>query len=115
MRIPGLRSRQSPVYWTGVFNCFRPVLKRTKPDSNVSLLPPGGASSVPLPFYSSKVPAGFPESEEHTSELQSRGHLVCRLLLEKKKKRRRNNTAGTEKYERTEKHDQWTIGRTHGR
>src|SRR5690625_6472940 len=28
-------------------------------------------------------------SEEHTSELQSRGHLVCRLLLEKKKKRKR--------------------------
>src|SRR5207253_3436012 len=27
-------------------------------------------------------------SEEHTSELQSRGHLVCRLLLEKKNKRR---------------------------
>src|SRR5439155_25143184 len=29
---------------------------------------------------------GGPRSEEHTSELQSRGHLVCRLLLEKKKK-----------------------------
>src|SRR5439155_15525283 len=29
-------------------------------------------------------------SEEHTSELQSRGHLVCRLLLEKKKKRCRD-------------------------
>src|SRR5690625_6669499 len=28
----------------------------------------------------------FVRSEEHTSELQSRGHLVCRLLLEKKKK-----------------------------
>src|SRR5690625_5796184 len=28
-------------------------------------------------------------SEEHTSELQSRGHLVCRLLLEKKKKKTR--------------------------
>src|SRR5207253_11284512 len=28
----------------------------------------------------------FGRSEEHTSELQSRGHLVCRLLLEKKKK-----------------------------
>src|SRR5690625_6101480 len=27
----------------------------------------------------------YPRSEEHTSELQSRGHLVCRLLLEKKK------------------------------
>src|SRR5437870_13189218 len=29
---------------------------------------------------------GDQRSEEHTSELQSRGHLVCRLLLEKKKK-----------------------------
>src|SRR5690625_5915476 len=28
---------------------------------------------------------GRVRSEEHTSELQSRGHLVCRLLLEKKK------------------------------
>src|SRR5690554_7230722 len=31
------------------------------------------------------------ESEEHTSELQSRPHLVCRLLLEKKKKIKRND------------------------
>src|SRR5690606_39335064 len=30
--------------------------------------------------------AGVPRSEEHTSELQSRENLVCRLLLEKKKK-----------------------------
>src|SRR5690625_6719904 len=30
-------------------------------------------------------------SEEHTSELQSRGHLVCRLLLQKKKKERTNH------------------------
>src|SRR5690554_7695117 len=30
-------------------------------------------------------------SEEHTSELQSRPHLVCRLLLEKKKKRYKQN------------------------
>src|SRR5687768_17798620 len=29
-------------------------------------------------------------SEEHTSELQSRLHLVCRLLLEKKKKKQKN-------------------------
>src|SRR5690348_18016145 len=36
-----------------------------------------------------EVPAlleGGPRSEEHTSELQSPVHLVCRLLLEKKKK-----------------------------
>src|SRR2546422_4363626 len=32
-----------------------------------------------------KVPAPGFRSEEHTSELQSRLHLVCRLLLEKKK------------------------------
>src|SRR5437870_9641787 len=31
------------------------------------------------------ISGGMARSEEHTSELQSRGHLVCRLLLEKKK------------------------------
>src|SRR5439155_20878186 len=35
--------------------------------------------SSPMPWCS--------RSEEHTSELQSRGHLVCRLLLEKKKRK----------------------------
>src|SRR5687768_17863190 len=33
-----------------------------------------------------------PRSEEHTSELQSRLHLVCRLLLEKKKQKIRHHT-----------------------
>src|SRR2546429_3999781 len=38
-------------------------------------------------FVLSRVPKeDEPRSEEHTSELQSRLHLVCRLLLEKKKK-----------------------------
>src|SRR2546422_2902204 len=32
-----------------------------------------------------RPPRGVARSEEHTSELQSRLHLVCRLLLEKKK------------------------------
>src|SRR5215510_15262286 len=32
-----------------------------------------------------RQPGTAARSEEHTSELQSRGHLVCRLLLEKKK------------------------------
>src|SRR5437660_8331201 len=31
-------------------------------------------------------------SEEHTSELQSRGHLVCRLLLEKKKNKKKRHS-----------------------
>src|SRR5687768_18152786 len=33
--------------------------------------------------------SSVPRSEEHTSELQSRLHLVCRLLLEKKKKKKK--------------------------
>src|SRR5438105_6045250 len=35
--------------------------------------------------------AGSQRSEEHTSELQSRVDLVCRLLLEKKKKKKKSN------------------------
>src|SRR2546422_3504744 len=35
---------------------------------------------------------GVERSEEHTSELQSRLHLVCRLLLEKKKKTWKSNS-----------------------
>src|SRR5207253_11156405 len=34
-----------------------------------------------------RVAISVNRSEEHTSELQSRGHLVCRLLLEKKKRK----------------------------
>src|SRR5690625_6557830 len=35
-------------------------------------------------------------SEEHTSELQSRGHLVCRLLLEKKKNKHKKHPTTTQ-------------------
>src|SRR2546422_1257782 len=38
------------------------------------------------PFHASSTSKEEERSEEHTSELQSRLHLVCRLLLEKKKK-----------------------------
>ena len=41
-----------------------------------------GANQFPISFYQD----ANNRSEEHTSELQSRLHLVCRLLLEKKKK-----------------------------
>src|SRR2546421_7457391 len=37
-------------------------------------------------------------SEEHTSELQSRSDLVCRLLLEKKKKKKNTSVSETDKY-----------------
>src|SRR5204863_10174121 len=38
-------------------------------------------------FRSARTPECLARSEEHTSELQSRRDLVCRLLLEKKKKK----------------------------
>src|SRR5689334_24386711 len=44
--------------------------------------PDGRAERVPA---SNVVPGMRQRSEEHTSELQSQFHLVCRLLLEKKK------------------------------
>src|SRR5258708_24685729 len=37
------------------------------------------------PFPKCVIEVPFPRSEEHTSELQSPDHLVCRLLLQKKK------------------------------
>src|SRR5207249_11995997 len=40
----------------------------------------------------------FVRSEEHTSELQSRFDLVCRLLLEKKKKKKKKKKNTTKKY-----------------
>src|SRR5256884_7295939 len=45
------------------------------------------AAAVHAPVVKLDSPCGHlsPRSEEHTSELQSRLHLVCRLLLEKKK------------------------------
>src|SRR2546422_5258795 len=47
--------------------------------------PRPGRAAVSLPWSRTFCP--FTRSEEHTSELQSRLHLVCRLLLEKKKKK----------------------------
>src|SRR5436305_10991004 len=43
--------------------------------------------SVRIPRRINQQSKGEGRSEEHTSELQSRPHLVCRLLLEKKKKK----------------------------
>src|SRR2546422_7312922 len=60
--------------------------------------PPATASRSSAPRSGSTSIRPTPErslhsrSEEHTSELQSRLHLVCRLLLEKKKKTKKLNT-----------------------
>src|SRR5690554_7298961 len=49
----------------------RPYAEAMANGEKINKCPPGGESTI--------------RSEEHTSELQSRPHLVCRLLLEKKK------------------------------
>src|SRR5947209_17973082 len=56
------------------------------PDEVFRVLDPPAGSTI---FYEVKLPVSekdLQRSEEHTSELQSRQYLVCRLLLEKKKK-----------------------------
>src|SRR5476651_2747475 len=72
-----------------------------------SPMAPRTAGSCPARRASSRSPA---RSEEHTSELQSRQYLVCRLLLEKKKKN--NNAPFPSKQKRVrvikERHNQST-------
>src|SRR5258708_10325829 len=59
-------------------------------------LPAGRPNDASHPTETScgATPISFatPRSEEHTSELQSPDHLVCRLLLEKKKKKKRKKS-----------------------
>src|SRR2546429_2228735 len=67
---------------TGVQTCALPISIRSGRTTGGSSSP-GAGSCCRRP----------PRSEEHTSELQSRLHLVCRLLLEKKKKSSRLDTS----------------------
>src|SRR3989442_8547080 len=53
---------------------------------------PEGQPSGVAGAHQPREDPGEQRSEEHTSELQSRPHLVCRLLLEKKKKQEQRNT-----------------------
>src|SRR5207253_6167690 len=64
----------------------RPCAKSTTQIANHSVLNRVRGSSAGTQRNRTRPRRSPPRSEEHTSELQSRGHLVCRLLLEKKKK-----------------------------
>src|SRR5690625_6345839 len=73
------------LFRSGVNLAHRPVPGvRADADIGILLPVPGdfGAPPLGVPVLLPRV--GAERSEEHTSELQSRGHLVCRLLLEKK-------------------------------
>src|SRR5947208_11790190 len=73
---------------------FRSSAARSRP---VSASPPTRSSIARLDcsgssWYGPRRRSGATRSEEHTSELQSPDHLVCRLLLEKKKKKTNKNS-----------------------
>src|SRR5258708_23592546 len=64
-----------------------------RPDRPTAIRPRGPGSSAP-PCRGPPAEAPCPaRSEEHTSELQSPDHIVCRLLLEKKKHEPRKTTS----------------------
>src|SRR6266498_1225505 len=69
--------------------------------------PHGGICLVDVLTTCALGAVGVDRSEEHTSELQSRPHLVCRLLLEKKKKKRKKNKSNKKK--KKKKSSQKTI------
>src|SRR3712207_8491572 len=65
---------------------YTTLFRSRRSASFVSAAAPGGASATSSCSACSCVAAATAvRSEEHTSELQSRQYLVCRLLLEKKK------------------------------
>src|SRR5205809_4445543 len=83
----------------------RPPRSTLFPYTTLFRSPPGFGRMFPSRTLSGVLPAGLAasvvsygmtRSEEHTSELQSRLHLVCRLLLEKKKQKKRNVHDGYE-------------------
>src|SRR5258708_31250253 len=91
--LSGLSAQKIPLFWP------KPTIlpKRLGPDpprSKSGLVGTGQFGFVPVGRMHATVQVSKPcslvahliRSEEHTSELQSPDHLVCRLLLEKKKK-----------------------------
>src|SRR5207253_9671911 len=68
------------------------VQPRTGCPGEVRAPEPGGRAGEHLRAGSRSPLLTARRSEEHTSELQSRGHLVCRLLLEKKKRKKNKQT-----------------------
>src|SRR5438445_9668292 len=77
----------SAVPWRVFYDLDTPfTLERLEQEQAVEYIPPYGLEPFDLVLSYTGGRALEGRSEEHTSELQSRQYLVCRLLLEKKKK-----------------------------
>src|SRR5258708_26920875 len=75
--------------YTTLFRSLRPVKDPLRAAYAVRDLP--AASGIHVKHAGAVLEPQLARSEEHTSELQSPDHLVCRLLLEKKKSCRRRS------------------------
>src|SRR5258708_27584873 len=73
---------------TGVQTCALPISPRSAKASHFVAMNTGAVTIRIVRPRRSSYAWAVRRSEEHTSELQSPDHLVCRLLLEKKKPRR---------------------------
>src|SRR5207302_9037796 len=73
--------------WRGASRAPRETCARCSPTGSPAA---SGISGTRKPLATLSVSTWRRRSEEHTSELQSRENLVCRLLLEKKKKKNKN-------------------------
>src|SRR2546422_7004276 len=67
-----------------------------------------GGTTVRAPYWHHQAVRKIARSEEHTSELQSRLHLVCRLLLEKKKKYLASLASSSRAFTRIDQRRWWT-------
>src|SRR5690349_24255389 len=84
------------LYVTGVQTCALPISKATVNAARIQLpsrfIEFRRCSGIIQTRNLPRLRMFLGRSEEHTSELQSRRDLVCRLLLEKKKNKNRNRT-----------------------
>src|SRR5690625_5570746 len=96
------KARHLPSFRTGIIYRLATIF-RDPPIPNIFITPvcplrcykSQGVGVCKTKIFGPNLNINFRESfrsEEHTSELQSRGHLVCRLLLEKKKINRHANS-----------------------
>src|SRR5258708_38956797 len=84
--IPSIKTPCTPIRtWGRVWQVVpSPAARSTTP--RPTSFPANTLENTSFPIIAT---AGSKRSEEHTSELQSPDHLVCRLLLEKKKKKKK--------------------------